>query len=1134
MNKLKKILSVVLSIGLVASTLVMPITSEAAVAASDVAYEYNFNDGTLNQSSGTYTAGAITNSYTGGTVSVVDGIGGKLDKVAMITRSSAGADLQTRVGNPYTEIFADAEKMTAEVEIYVPENGVTNTAGMGFMVLTNTTGMGDSIYAKIEFDKWSKWNGTVTINNATNTDKWNKVDTAANVAGTWHKLAVTSTKATSESAADGSMELYVDDVLVKTFTGLQIDKFYPDVRVTSQWRQDLADGACKQYFDNLKVYAGEAELSPYREKQMWLSFEASADVTRVGGTQVDGFAGKLATDKVVTATGTTERDYAEFTTTSDVVTYEASVYVPSGNIAQLHVFNTSNCSIRHAVVFRGNGNFGVETTADGGSIWDNVNNTSANVATYNQNTWNKVAIEYNIKANTVKFYLNGALVQTITGTAAVPAKFSRDLAFSNSGTFYVDNMRIYASEYQADEAITVTNVTDGKVPQAATIEAIKAYAAGNDRVEVYADAALTTVATSVNEASYLLVQKGELYATYEIVSPYGEKYVWNTFSSDADLTGVEGVAIVDGLAGKPASDKVGRVSAHTGYKSGTWSDDIITAEVQAYVPRTMASAKIELYAGTAIDSKDRPGVYIQNGKFGYVKANSWTYTDICDVDTTIWHKMAIEMNKSTGMTKIYLDGELVASGTDLFAYGSAHSQDWRIQNNGYADNWHIYNAPYVVDAAISTPSAVADGKFVIAEGTALSAAAATVTDGTAKFYTDTTYTTEATSTANAGYVLINKGELYKVYPVKVTTKYDGAILSTNFNAGSIDYAGDFAGNATGSWYNVNVADQASVSYTQIGGKDSKAWTVETYAYGDGTVTNARLQTGWGSANAKYSAGVYTVEAQLYKTEAVSAGSIGIKMRSESGANKIFQVYAPAVAHEWFKVALTVDTVNGTVAGYVNGEEADVRVDGVVVDSLTVDGTLYNIVSDQVNLTAADHQDIDVTTSGDNFRVYAGAYKGDTMPVIDEAVTMDAGATVADVIAETGADFVVDANGDVVGSATLAATGMKAVAVNGECYAYCDVTATALTADVDFDTLATGTVYEKDGVEYVFVAVTTPTITNISLYETFACTDGVDTKGIALSELMGTTLTGAAEIGVLVMNVPAANAANFKAKLVLAD
>ena len=67
-----------------------------------------------------------------------------------------------------------------------------------------------------------------------------------------------------------------------------------------------------------------------------------------------------------------------------------------------------------------------------------------------------------------------------------------------------------------------------------------------------------------------------------------------------------------------------------------------------------------------------------------------------------------------------------------------------------------------------------------------------------------------------------------------------------------------------------------------------------------------------------------------------------------------------------------------------------------------------------------------------------------------------------------------------------------------------------------------------------MAVTTGLVADMSLYDMFVCTDGVETKGIALSELAGTTVTGAAEIGVLVMNVPFANKDNFKAKLMLAD
>ncbi len=85
-------------------------------------------------------------------------------------------------------------------------------------------------------------------------------------------------------------------------------------------------------------------------------------------------------------------------------------------------------------------------------------------------------------------------------------------------------------------------------------------------------------------------------------------------------------------------------------------------------------------------------------------------------------------------------------------------------------------------------------------------------------------------------------------------------------------------------------------------------------------------------------------------------------------------------------------------------------------------------------------------------------------------------------------------------------------------------------DIIMSQLAKGDVYEKDGVEYVFVAVTTPSAFEISEYNTFVCTDGDTVKAIAVSDLVTTRVTGEVEIAVIVKNVLSVNADNFKATI----
>ena len=51
---------------------------------------------------------------------------------------------------------------------------------------------------------------------------------------------------------------------------------------------------------------------------------------------------------------------------------------------------------------------------------------------------------------------------------------------------------------------------------------------------------------------------------------------------------------------------------------------------------------------------------------------------------------------------------------------------------------------------------------------------------------------------------------------------------------------------------------------------------------------------------------------------------------------------------------------------------------------------------------------------------------------------------------------------------------------------------------------------------------------MSLYNTFVCTDGETVKGIAVSDLVTTRVTGEVEIAIVVENVLKANADNFQA------
>ncbi len=176
---------------------------------------------------------------------------------------------------------------------------------------------------------------------------------------------------------------------------------------------------------------------------------------------------------------------------------------------------------------------------------------------------------------------------------------------------------------------------------------------------------------------------------------YGTKYVWKTYTNASDCEGYDNLTQADGLAGKPTSDKVAHnTPSHTGSAGwGKWyAEDVLTVEAQVYVP---SGGKIEIYVGSNYSDEDRPGFAVQGSKLQFVKANGWVYTDVVtDLDATVWHKVAMTMNRTAGTVELYLDGAPVHTATGITYNSSGITQDIRIQNNGYIDNFHIYAGEY--------------------------------------------------------------------------------------------------------------------------------------------------------------------------------------------------------------------------------------------------------------------------------------------------------------------------------------------------------------------------------------------------------------------------------------------------------
>lgn len=235
------------------------------------------------------------------------------------------------------------------------------------------------------------------------------------------------------------------------------------------------------------------------------TFSAATDATTIGtsknttvGTQVDGFGGKDATDKVLKITGTTNRGYlSDIASSSGVVTYETSVYVEGTCEPVIHVYDGGASGYRLAMKIYQDGSVQAGSTLGSDtSIWTPIKVGATTYGTAVMNAWNKVAMEWNAAAQYVKYYLNGTCIRTETITkeesrTSFNAQFAVEPTKVNLG--YIDNMRIYKEAYApANDTmpISATGLTflegDMTVADAKAL-ALDTQAGGPAAVHVYKD-----------------------------------------------------------------------------------------------------------------------------------------------------------------------------------------------------------------------------------------------------------------------------------------------------------------------------------------------------------------------------------------------------------------------------------------------------------------------------------------------------------------------------------------------------------------------------------------------------------------------------------------------------------------------
>ena len=828
-----------------------------------------------------------------------------------------------------------------------------------------------------------------------------------------------------------------------------------------------------------------------------------ADTTSYPASVVSNVAGRsdsVAYFRDGNATGGVGDWGAVFDT--DVMTVEALIYNP--NKVAVSIYPTTGGSATT------NNRLGINLAADGTvSYMHNSWTPTSTGATYNQTKWTKVAYELDSTAQTMKIYVDGVLAYTYSNVGMTATGFAKDLRVNSSdGYVYMDSFRAYPTAYKGDDPITVTGTakvsvsgTTLNVLEGSTLADVQEVV-GTDAV-FYTDSALTTTTTTLADGIYAFINKGEIYACYEIniAGKYDGAYKNYDFSETSEVTSFKSDATqANGVAGKDSSDKV---AYFTGTTTTNWGAvysgvNVVTAEVQVY---SESSSNIALYlnsSGGNSAGSDRTGIAVAGGKVKVCDAGSWTYPEIsgASYNADTWVKIAVEWNRNDSAIYMYVNGELVntVSNANFPTAGGANADIVMQVTSGayaYVDNFRVYPSAYKGDETITAPDEVTDGAITVVEGTSVDTVKAYFTDDV-EIYTDSTFATVATEIASGNVSLVNKGELYAAYAINVVGKYEDVLFSFSFDDVS-EVEKLVADTAT---------NPASVVTNMAGRSDSVAY-----------ISGGNADNGVGIWGAVFDTEIMTVEAMIYNPNNVSmsiyptsGGSattnnrLGINLAADGTVGYMHNSWTAVSTGatydqtKWTKVAYELDSTAQTMKIYV---------DGVLVYTYS-----------EVGMTDTGFaKDLRIMPSGyvymDNLRAYAAAYKGDDAVDAPSALSAVAGADASTI---TGAVAVIGADGKAVEKLTA---GCAAVYNNGELYknVAIDVTAEAVLTALD------GAVTKGDTVSAGFVSDVL-SAEEIACFNTILAKFGDNIMGYSFADAFGTTVTGGDyELGILITEIP---------------
>ncbi len=216
------------------------------------AHKYTFDD---NVTTGFRNIGTDANDpweVVAGTVAGKDAS----NKVLKLSSINYGGSFSLAVTDFHETI--DFDTVTASVNVYQPSTGNGDSIGLSYYTnYLDTTGIEGNISLGADGSRMLQYGYMFAITDYSYGWETNTIaltDPDATQLDEWHELAITMTKSTSESSADGTIKYYIDGTLVHTQTGLQIDTFTKDIRVQSIYGND--NGSI-HYIDDYMLYEGD-------------------------------------------------------------------------------------------------------------------------------------------------------------------------------------------------------------------------------------------------------------------------------------------------------------------------------------------------------------------------------------------------------------------------------------------------------------------------------------------------------------------------------------------------------------------------------------------------------------------------------------------------------------------------------------------------------------------------------------------------------------------------------------------------------------------------------------------------------------------------------------------------------------